>query len=253
MKIKNILLFMSLPLAAAAQEVDTLWNDGQEYPYYYEEPKEDYIVNNPPPYQPAPLAPMAVRSIKGERWDEATQGLDYSKDRPKPPREKKQRDPNVGNSNIDWTSATQWLGNLLQTIAILAAAVAIAFGIWRMLRAPRNRQIARDGVEITLDNLDTYLHESDLDRFLREALGRGNYTLAVRISYLRIIKNLSEQNALKWSPEKTNRDYLREMRGHSSAELFREATRIYEQVWYGNQPLSAAEYERLAPRLGVFQ
>jgi hypothetical protein len=122
-----------------------------------------------------------------------------------------------------------------------------------MLEAPRNKQIARDGVEITLDNLDDYLHETDLDRFLREALTQGNYPLAVRLYYLQIIKNLAEKNAIRWSREKTNRDYLREMRGHPAAEPFREATRIYERVWYGNQPLSAEEFAALEPKMkGVF-
>ena len=106
---------------------------------------------------------------------------------------------------------------------------------------------ARDGVEITLDNLDEYLHETDLDRFLREALEKSDYPLAVRIYYLQIIKSLSEKNAIKWSREKTNRDYLRETREYRLGESFRVATRAYERVWYGNQTLSATDYARLEP------
>lgn len=240
--------FLLLPPAAFTQEADTLWEEEADTSsYYYEPAKEDYAAAERPPYHPAPLEPVAARKIDQNNWDDASGGLDYSKDVPKPPKEPKPKSD--FNPSFDWTSATQALGNLFQALAVIAAVAAIAFGIWRMLEAPRNRLIARDGVEITLDNLDDYLHETDLDRFLREALAQGNYALAVRLYYLQIIKNLSEQNAIKWSREKTNRDYLREMRGHRLAEPFREVTRIYERVWYGNQTLTAGEYAALEPRL----
>ncbi len=253
MKNKILLLLFLLPLGAVAQEEgDTLWEaetDTATYQHYEESgTEEEGYYYQRPPYHPPKLEPLAVRKVEQKQWDEASKELDYSKDVPEPPKEEKPPKPD-GFDGIDWTSATQGLGNVMQGLAVIVAVGGIAFGIWRMLQAPRNKQIARDGVEITLDNLDEYLHESDLDRFLREALAQRNYSLAVRLYYLQIIKNLSEKNAIKWSREKTNRDYLREMRGHSLAEPFREATRIYERVWYGNQALSAAEFAALEGKM----
>jgi hypothetical protein len=247
----NLFFFLAvcLPFVMFSQDADTILEEMPDTSsYYYEEAEEDYLAAERAPYHPPALDPLASRKIEQNQWDEASNGLDYSNDLPKPPKEEKPRDLNFDPS-FDWTSATQGLGSLFQALAVLVAIAAIAYGIWRMLEAPRNRLIDRDGVEITLDNLDEYLHETDLDRFLREALAQGNYALAVRLYYLQIIKSLSEKNAIKWSREKTNRDYLREMRGHPLAEQFREATRIYERVWYGNQPLSAGEYEELEPKM----
>jgi hypothetical protein len=252
-KNKILLLLFLFPLGVVAQgDGDTLWEtetDTSLYQYYEELETEEGDYNfQRPPYNPPKLEPLAVRKVEQKQWDDASKELDYSKDVPEPPKE--ERPPQPDNfDGIDWTSATQGLGNALQGLAIVVAVAGIAFGIWRMLQAPRNKQISRDGVEITLDNLDEYLHESDLDRFLREALAQGNYPLAVRLYYLQTIKNLSEKNAFKWSREKTNRDYLREMRSHSLAEQFREATRIYERVWYGNQSLSAAEFAALEGKM----
>ena len=248
--VRNKLLFLLLllPLAATAQVPDTLFEEGADsLQYYYEASEEDYLAAERAPYQPPALEPLAARKIEQNQWEEASDRLDYSKDVPPPPKE--QKPPPDFNPSFDWNSATEALGYFAQALAVIAAIAAIAFGIWRMLEAPRNKQIARDGVEITLDNLDDYLHESDLDRFLREALAQNNYPLAVRLYYLQIIKSLSEKSAIKWSREKTNRDYLREMRGHPAAEQFREATRIYERVWYGNQSLSAGEFAALEPKM----
>jgi hypothetical protein len=255
-EIKHVILFFLLLMVsvAGAQEADTLPGSGTEpQETNYEASEEDYVLAERArePYHPPQLEPLAARKVDAQRWDEASGTLDYSKDVPEPVEESAPRTMNAPDINpgFDWTAATQGLGSFFQALAVIVAAGAIAFGIWRMLQAPRNRQIARDGVEITLDNLDEYLHETDLERFLREALAQGNYTLAVRLYYLQIIKNLSEKNALRWSREKTNRDYLRELRGHRMADTFREVTRVYERVWYGNLAIGAEEYAALEPGL----
>lgn len=198
------------------------------------------------PYTLPPAREVPLRTLEKQQWAKASSGLDYSKDVPEEVKEK-QQPASSPQPSANWSAWFSWIGQMLQVLAIIAAIAGIAYGIYRTLNAPKNRQIARDGVEITLDNVEQYLHESDLDRFLREALQSGNYPLAIRLYYLQVIKRLSETGAVRWSREKTNRDYLRETRTHRSGEDFRAATRIYERVWYGNQPLDAPAYHQLEP------
>ncbi len=207
-----------------------------------EEPEEVYSQ----PYTPPPARPVAMRALEEQQWAKAASGLDYSKDVPKPKKEEPEKPKNPINP-FDWGGIASWLGQLLQVLAIMAAIAGIAYAIYHSMNAPRNRQIARDGVEITVDNVEQYIHESDLERFLREALTAGNYPLAIRLYYLQVIKQLSESGAIRWSREKTNRDYLRETRAHRAAADFRATTRIYERVWYGNQPLDATAFQQLEP------
>jgi len=181
------------------------------------------------------------RPVPEEQWKKAAADLDYSKDVPKP---KKERPPT--DAPAPGFDAAFW-GNIAQVVAILLAVLAIGYGIYRMLQEPRNRRIARDGAEITEENLEAYLHETDLDRFLRDALARSDFPQALRIYYLQVIKRLSESGAILWSKEKTNRDYLREMRTHLQAPDFQGVTRTYERVWYGNAPLDATGFARIEP------
>lgn len=249
---KYILFFLLFPLALSAQIGETLEDSLQELEFaadtaYLEAEEmveEEYVRE---PYTAPPLAPIALREVPADEWDKASGEMDYSKDVPKPPKERKKREPNEPEPPMDWTGLTQGLGSLLQILAVIFALVIIAYGIYWMMQTPRNRTISRDGTEITLANLDEYIHETDLDRFLREALIASNWPLAVRLYFLQTIKQLSEKEAIVWSKEKTNRDYLREMRSHRLGTQFRDATRQYERVWYGNQPLTAAEFERLEP------
>jgi hypothetical protein len=239
------LLLISWNLTAQS---DTLEAPADTLTYYGEIDKEEADVLLPSPYHPPSLPTVERRPIEAKQWEDASGALDYSNDVPKPPKERRQRPPGANANPVDWTSATQWLGSFFQVLAVILAVAAIAFGIWRMLQAPTNRPIARDGVEITLENLEQYLQETDLDRFLREALTQGNYSLAIRIYYLQIIKNLSTKQAIRWAREKTNRDYQREMSGHVLAEPFKWATHTYERVWYGDTAPDAALFARLEPQ-----
>lgn len=189
------------------------------------------------------------RAVPERQWQKAVEGLDYSQDLPEAEKKKTQR-PFEPQANTDapppqWNSA--FWATFGQILAIAIAVALVGYGIYRMLQEPRNRLIARDGAEITVDNLETYLHETDLDRFLREALAGQHYTLAIRLYFLQIIKALSQSGAINWSKEKTNRDYLREMRAHRLHEPFQQITGTYEQVWYGNTALDAAAFARLEP------
>ena len=233
-----LLFFAIVPVTAQVEPEEE--EVSQEIP---EEAAAPSAATLPPP----PIQPVATRPIAQEQWADATRGLDYSRDRPKqvePPK----TDPDFGNGpSINWGGIGKFWGNVLQVLLILLAICGIGYGIYRMMQQPRNRLIARDGVEITEANLDQYLHETDLDRFLRDALSKGNYALAVRLYYLQIIKDLSERQAIRWAREKTNRDYLREMRPHLLHDSFRGVTRAFERVWYGNQSLTADEYAQVEP------
>lgn len=235
------LLFLSLPWMAYAQVEE---RPSDEPVQLFQPPQEE--LNNEQTDQPR-RQPVAMRTIPTERWADASKGLDYSKDLPKPPKEEKPRSRGFNPNFLDWTAATQGLGNVLQVLAIILATALIGYAIYRMMQVPRNRAIARDGVEITVDNIDQYIHETDLARFLREALAQGNFALAIRLYYLQVIKELSAKNIIRWAREKTNRDYHRELRQHRLTEPFRLATLRYEEIWYGNQPLDAATYARLEP------
>lgn len=236
-----LLIFLLLPLAGITQTEGT---DTEEPVQVF--PPADEPVSTGSAAQPR-RPPVTRRAVPAEQWTDASKGLDYSKDLPKPPKKEKPRSGNFNPNFLDWTAATQGVGIFLQVLAIIVATALIGYAIYRMLQAPRNRVIARDGVEITVDNIDQYIHETDLARFLREALAQSNYPLAVRLYYLQVIKELSAKNAIRWAREKTNRDYQRELRQHRLTESFRWATLRYEEVWYGNQTLDAAAYARLEP------
>lgn len=194
------------------------------------------------------------RPISEEAWKKALENLDYSSDVPEPPRREREetnRNNRSSNTNVPPSSSgsptmpdvnTAFWGPVFKALAIILLLGLIVFIAFRLMREPKNTAIARDGTAITIHNLEDYIHETDLDRFLKAALAENNYAQAVRVYFLQIIKDLSARKHIIWSREKTNRTYLREMSSHPASGQFQDATYTYERVWYGNAPIGATEY-----------
>ncbi|MCC6410608.1 MAG: DUF4129 domain-containing protein [Saprospiraceae bacterium] len=244
MTVRNYIFILGLFLCAPsldAQEDTVFVDDGAFEETNYDEYSEQVVEL--PAYQPPPA--VEPRPIDEQIWKKASGGLDYSADKVEEEEEEaptRRMAPNMDS----WNIAAAWWGKMFQVLAIIIALAGIAYGIYRMLQAPKNNKVRRNDVSIESDNLEEYLLDSDLDVWLREALAAGNLMLAVRIHFLQMIKKLALSNHLTLSMEKTNRDYLRELRGHRDIAIFRKLTLRYEEVWYGNRPINKEAYESLA-------
>jgi len=49
-------------------------------------------------------------------------------------------------------------------------------------------------------------------------------------------------------PEKTNRDYLKELRGTDEYQFFQKTSAIYDKVWYGHVDITKEEFDLLNPQ-----
>jgi hypothetical protein len=187
--------------------------------------------------------PANQRSISGESWNKAAGSLDYSRDRPEenPPDEidLPQLEPPA-------PADFSWFGTLIQIIAVTLVLAGIGWWFYRIMNMPANRRIAKEETHITPGNLELYIHETDLDKRLSDALAQEQYNLAIRIHYLQIIRALSGKKYIRWSKEKTNREYLRELKGTKLEEPVRNITSVYERIWYGNRQTDQEDYLLLA-------
>ena len=83
----------------------------------------------------------------------------------------------------------------------------------------------------------------DFDKRLNEALGQRNFRLAIRLYYLDILRQLSGAGLIDWHPDKTNRQYFREINNRELREHFGRMTRLFEYVWYGESSPGEGEFE----------
>jgi hypothetical protein len=82
------------------------------------------------------------------------------------------------------------------------------------------------------------IHGIDFDAEVEKALAHHNYRLAVRLLYLKCLKQLSDKNLIQWEIDKTNAAYLYELKNNEQRQIFSVLTNRFEYVWYGNFPIN---------------
>ena len=109
------------------------------------------------------------------------------------------------------------------------------------LKSSRHRQIT----QVQLMEDEEIIKGKNLDELIREAKSKQDYRLAVRYQYLKTLKMLIDKGLIEWHPEKTNRDYVREINEKMLRVKFTDLTFIYDYVWYGNFFPDKKEYEEI--------
>jgi len=192
------------------------------------------------------------RAFDKTEWERVTKDIDYSSDTAKERKKKDEKKREQGGEAGGGSSRFFEGGNasgIMKFIIIVLAVVVVALLLRSLLglNKPKNKKIKKVQA-IDLERIEENIHEANLDDFIRQALEQQNFALAIRLYYLAILKELSLKNTIHWKKDKTNKDYLREMRQSDLFGDFRELTAIFERVWYGESPIQAREFHQLEPR-----
>jgi len=99
--------------------------------------------------------------------------------------------------------------------------------------------------EIKFTHEEHIIKNEDINVLIAEAVKQKNYRLAIRYYYLLAIKELSENNVIEWQQQKTNDDYIKEIKTNILQNQFKKITRIYDYVWYGEFEIDALKFENL--------
>lgn len=97
------------------------------------------------------------------------------------------------------------------------------------------------------DNIETVegLYRVDFTARIEAAEAGGDFRLALRYYYLRLLQEFSRQSLIRYEKNKTNKQYAEEVRNHKWGPDFRRATHYYNFIWYGERPLDEPGYQSL--------
>lgn len=193
--------------------------------------------------------PLEQKVLNLEEWNKERDGLKYTT-KPAVTKEK-YKASNTSGFSMPRTRALFDIREVARGVLIFIAALLLVFLIVRVLAG--DAILSSKGIKRTakadLVALEENLHEADVESFLTKALKRKEYKLAVRLYYLSIIKSLSISGAIEWKKDKTNGDYLRELRYKKDNRYddFYTVTRIFEYVWYNEVLFGQHEFEEIQP------
>jgi len=192
---------------------------------------------------------IEIKAEQQSEFDDITKELDYT-DKVKRWRlkksdeieEEKEEAIDIPRFSIDGN-----ITNAIAYIAIIVLIMAVLFMIFN--NANRQKKVKIEDVDD--DYIEDIEEVNTIDGF-KAALNAGDYRSAIRMQFIRVLQILQENNSINWRPEKTNKDYLRELSGTNLKSEFRELSGIYELVWYGNTKIERDSFEQLNPAFDKF-
>jgi hypothetical protein len=101
--------------------------------------------------------------------------------------------------------------------------------------------IEEEESDVETDDIFAISYQKEIDK----AISAGNYRLAVRLLFLRLLRQLSEKNMIRYTPGSTNFDYLLQVQHTSWYRHFFRVTRNYEYAWYGRFDVDREKFDAI--------
>lgn len=159
-----------------------------------------------------------------------------------------------------WQRFKQWIGYkiaelmsregsyaLLKNIGIIAGIIALLYLVMKLLGMDAASIFSRKSraADTGLTEHSENIHGIDFATELEKVIQTGNYRLAVRLLYLDCLKKLSDSGFIHWQPAKTNATYVAELNGAKVQTAFKQLTRQFEYIWYGDFGVDRQHFTQL--------
>ena len=163
-----------------------------------------------------------------------------------------------------WDHFKEWLANLIGRlfgvtgpvagiivvwifygVAIIIVALVIYYIVKSMVNKEGQWIFAKSSSKkiINYDDIERNLKDIDFDKLIKDTLKSGDNRLAIRYYYLWILKKMAEKDIIDWNPEKTNSDYLYEIKSNTLKTDFSYVSYLYNYIWYGEFEVDQSSFE----------
>jgi hypothetical protein len=149
-------------------------------------------------------------------------------------------------------SRRSWFQTIMWIVIVAGFAGAI---IWYLggsnvgLFRKKDKKMAIEEENEISEDIFSINYQKEIDK----AAAQGNYRLAIRLMYLRLLKNLSEKNIIQYKQDRTNLDYLLQLHPTAYYKDFFRITRHYEYSWYGEFNVSSDAYSIIRNEFDNFE
>lgn len=153
----------------------------------------------------------------------------------------------------DIGEAPQILGDFLKVFQWIFLGIFVAGIIYVIIKSnfsfdffkKKNENLDEIITEETRIDSNEQLERIGFEDQIKNAENQLNYRLATRLYYLWLIFKLTQRKFIKFHVNKTNHDYIRELKNTKYLDEFSLCTRLYNFVWFGEFELEAQHYQSL--------
>lgn len=151
-----------------------------------------------------------------------------------------------------WSSTGGYnLGDLAEYILYLICGVIVSIAIYfssKFLAKHKGNLLFEKKTKsfnIKADEIIEDIHEFDFNQIISEYEIQGNFKAALRFHFLKLLKQYADLGKIHWTQEKTNSDYLHELKNQDDKKHFERAVYIFDHVWYGDFEIGEKNYHTL--------
>ncbi|MBN8697586.1 MAG: hypothetical protein J0L87_13730 [Bacteroidetes bacterium] len=108
-------------------------------------------------------------------------------------------------------------------------------------------------VAIDFKELDEDIHKINFEELIAKAIANKDYRKAVRLHFLKLLKDLTDKNLIKWQIDKTNHDYSIELAQSKYSSQFQELSLLYEYIWYGDFDINESNFKNTITKFNAFK
>lgn len=155
---------------------------------------------------------------------------------------KKEEEKKKNSSRYVPLGQRRWFQALLWIVII---GVFAGFVMWYLMGnnvGLFRKKIAATTSDDQPDEIPEDIFAINYQKEIDKAIANGNYRLAVRLMFLRLLKQMAEKNVINYKQDRTNLDYLMQLHPTGYYNNFFRITRNYEYSWYGQFAVSEDAY-----------
>lgn len=143
-------------------------------------------------------------------------------------------------------SAMNVVDILLNTLAVFI----ILFVVYLIVKSILNKEGKwvfgknSDRRLINYDEIEKNLHLVDFEKLIQQSIQSGEKRLTIRYYYLWLLKKMYAKQIIEWDAEKTNSDYLYEIKNETFKNDFAYLSYLYNYIWYGEFEIDEIAFEK---------
>jgi len=147
--------------------------------------------------------------------------------------------------NIDPNKASNYTTNILRFFGIAILGFLLYILIRYLMSKDGNFLFGKKNrnINITNQDIEENIHEINFQERILQLENQQDYRSAIRYHFLYSLKKMADKNLINWNPEKTNRDYLKELKNINLKQDFSRMIYIYDYIWYGEFDAQEKDYQ----------
>ena len=154
-----------------------------------------------------------------------------------------------------FAKSSKFTGAVIRLFAIILVGFLLYFIIKYILGKDGSFIFGKKNKKLNLnvEELHENIHEINFPESIAKFEHAGDYRSAVRYQFLSVLKKLSDKKLINWNPEKTNKDYVAELKVPHLKSEFSDLSYIFEYVWYGEFNIDEQSYQKFKNQYQVFK